>query len=140
MKREQMPGVVRMRAALTAGSFLMLTLPGCVLGSGPCLWLGPLKHTFTGHVHMRDFPESDGVDHVPILILDHTAYVYAPAESHQCQAANDIQMIGVAEFPRDVGENSRVTVRGTLLEGIAERQHTQFVLSVSSIFPAAPQH
>ena len=119
---------------------LVLWLPGCVLGSGPCLWLGPLKHTFTGRVHIRDFPEADGVDHVPILILDKTVYVYAPAESHQCLPANDIQMIGVAEFPRDVGENSHVTVQGNLLEGAADREHTQFVLKVTSIFPAAPLH
>jgi hypothetical protein len=123
---------------LTACALLLgalAILPGCVVGSGPCLWLGPVKHSFTGHVHFRDFPEADGVDNVPILILDKTTYVYAPAESLQCQPANDIQMIGLAEFPRDVGEDTEVTVKGNLMEGVADRQHTRFVLSVTSVLP-----
>ena len=44
-------------------------LAGCVVGYGPCLLLEPVKHTFTGHVHFRNYPEAGGVDNVPILVL-----------------------------------------------------------------------
>jgi len=40
------------------------TLSGCVIGYGPCLFLQPVKHTFTGLVHFRDYPASDGIDNV----------------------------------------------------------------------------
>ena len=111
------------------------TLSGCVLGYGPCLFLQPVKHTFTGLVHFRDYPASDGIDNVAILALDSTAYVYAPAQSNHCMAANDVQMVGLAEFPNDIGENSHVAVDGSLFEATTSRQHTTFLLSVSSILP-----
>jgi hypothetical protein len=113
-------------------------LSGCVLGSGPCLWLGPIKNNFTGHVHFRDYPETDGLDNVPILLLDKTVYIYAPAQSQQCMAANDVQLVGVTEFPQDVGENSHVTVQGTLFEAVSGRQHTRFLINVISMAPIKP--
>jgi hypothetical protein len=84
---------------MTYSRSLLLTivaaLGGCVHGYG-CLLQEPIKHTLTGRVQFRAFPAADGVDHVPILVLDHTAYVYAPAHSYQCLAATDMQLVGVS--------------------------------------------
>jgi hypothetical protein len=108
-------------------------LSGCVLGYGPCLVLQPVSHEFVGVVHFHDYPEPDGIDNVPILVTDTTAYVYAPAQSHRCLPANDLQMVGVAEFPRNIGENSHVAVTGSLTEATTSRQHTTFLLNVTTI-------
>ncbi len=113
---------------------LCMALPGCVIGSGPCLWL-QVRHDFTGHVHFREFPRSDGVDKVPILILDKTQYMYAPPQSFACLPANDLQLIGVTELPDRIDEGTRVIVEGKVLEGVAEGQHTRFVIDVISILP-----
>jgi len=72
---------------------------------------------------------------VPVLSLDRTAYVYAPAESHHCLPANDVQLVGVAEFPQDVIENSHVSVDGVLFQAATSRQHTAFVMNVTTILP-----
>jgi hypothetical protein len=117
-----------------------LGLSGCVLGYGPCLFQQPVKNTLTGRVHFRDYPSSDGLDNVPILALDRTAYVYAPAESRHCLPANDVQLVGVAEFPRDVIENSHVSVDGVLFQEASSRQHTPFVMNVTTILPIAASH
>jgi hypothetical protein len=117
-----------------------LGLSGCVLGYGPCLFQQPVKNTLTGRVHFRDYPGSDGVDNVPILALDRTAYVYAPAQSRHCLSANDVQLVGVAEFPRDVIENSHVSVDGVLFQEASSRQHTPFVMNVTTILPIAASH
>jgi hypothetical protein len=117
-----------------------LGLSGCVFGYGPCLFQQPVKNTLTGHVHFRDYPAPDGMDNVPVLALDRTAYVYAPAESHLCLPANDVQLVGVAEFPRDVIENSHVTAEGTLFQAASPRQHTEFLMNVRTILPIAPAH
>jgi hypothetical protein len=110
-------------------------LSGCVLGYGPCLFLQPVKHDFAGVVHFRDYPAQDGIDNVAILALDTTAYVYAPAQSSRCLPANDLQMVGLAEFPRDIGENTHVAVHGSVFEATTSRQHTTFLLNVTSILP-----
>ena len=117
---------------------LCIALSGCVLGSGPCLWLKPVRVTLAGHVHFRDFPGPDGIDNVPLLVLDTQRYVYAPAQSHLCLAANDLQLVGVAEFPQSIGENSHVTVVGTLFEAVSSRQYTRFLINVISIVPVRP--
>ena len=117
-----------------------LGLSGCVLGYGPCLLQQPVKNTLTGRVHFRDYPGSDGVDNVPILALDRTAYVYAPAQSRHCLSANDVQLVGLAEFPRDVIENSHVSVDGVLFQEASSRQHTPFVMNVTTILPIAASH
>ena len=114
-----------------------LGLSGCVLGYGPCLLQQPVKNTLTGRVHFRDYPGSDGMDNVPILALDRTAYVYAPAQSRHCLPANDVQLVGVAEFPHDVIENSHVSVDGVLFQEASSRQHTPFVMNVTTILPIA---
>ena len=112
-----------------------LGLSGCVIGYGPCLFQQPVKNTLTGRVHFRDFPSEDGMDNVPILALDKTAYVYAPAQSHHCLPANDLQLAGIAEFPQNVIENSHVRVDGVLFQAASSRQHTPFAMTVTTILP-----
>jgi hypothetical protein len=124
---------------LVIGSGLCMVLCGCVIGSGPCLWL-QVRHDFTGQVHFREFPRNDGVDTVPILILDKTLYMYAPPQSLLCLPANDVQLIGVTELPDRIDEGTHVIVDGKVLEGVAEGQHTRFVIQVESILPLPPKH
>jgi hypothetical protein len=124
-----------MRIWRVVGAALSLAVSGCVVGGGPCLWLAPVKHEFTGYVHFHDFPAADGVDNVPVLVLDKTAYIYTPSHRHQCLAANDVQLIGVTEFPDNVGENSHVRVRGSVSEAASSGQFTRFSISVQSIQP-----
>jgi hypothetical protein len=114
-----------------------IILSGCVVGGGPCLWL-QVKHTFRGQLHFREFPGKGGIDTVAILALDKTEYVYAPPQSFQCLAANDVQLVGVSEFPRDVGENSHIIVEGELLQGVEDGQHTRLVIKVISVAPVKP--
>lgn len=112
-----------------------LALSGCVLGYGPCLLLKPIKHTFTGRIHFKQYPGPYGLDNVPVLTLDSTEYVYAPAQSTHCLAANDVQLEGLAEFPEDVIENSHVTVQGGLFEAVDAHQHTPLLINVTNILP-----
>jgi hypothetical protein len=120
------------------GAYLVLS--GCVIGYGPCLFQQPIKNTLTGHVHFRDYPAADGMDNVPVLVLDRTAYIYAPAQSHHCLSANDVQLVGVAEFPQNVIENSHVSVAGVLFQAVSGRQHTPFVMNVTTILPVRTSH
>jgi len=115
-----------------------IALSGCVIGSGPCLWL-QVRHDFAGRVHFREFPRSDGIDTVPILVLDKTQYMYAPPQSFHCLAANDVQLVGMAEFPASIGEDTHVIVDGTVYQGVADGQHTRFVINVISILPTKPK-
>ena len=124
---------------LAIGAGIVVALSGCVIGSGPCLWL-QVKHDFSGRVHFREFPRADGVDTVPILVLDKTQYIYAPPQSLHCLAANDVQLIGVTEFPDSIGENSHITVNGRVLEGVARGQYTRFVIQVNSALPIGRPH
>jgi hypothetical protein len=112
-----------------------LGLSGCVVGYGPCLLQQPVKNTLTGHVHFRDYPTAEGMDNVPVLVLDQTAYVYAPAQSIHCLPANDVQLLGIAEFPQNVIENSHVSVDGKLFQAGSARQHTPFLMNVITILP-----
>ena len=124
-----------MRIRVLAYLCLCFALSGCVIGYGNCLFMEPVKHTLTGHVHFRDYPAADGMDNVPVLSLDQTAYLYSPAHSHQCLSANELQLIGIAEFPQDVIENSHVSVHGSLIEAASPRHHTGFLMNVTSILP-----
>ena len=99
-----------------------------------------LTNTLTGRVHFRDYPSADGMDNVPVLALDRTAHIYAPAQSHQCLAANDVQLVGVSEFPQNVIENSHVSVAGVLFQASTARQHTPFVMKVTTILPLSAAH
>ena len=129
---------MRIWRLLAVGAYLALC--GCVYGYGHCLFLQPVKNTLTGHIHFRNYPAADGMDDVPILSLDRTAYIYAPAQSRQCMPANDMQLVGVADFPQDVIENSHVSVNGSLFQAVSERQHTSFLMNVISIFPIHALH
>ena len=124
---------------LLVGVGLCMAVSGCVIGSGPCLWL-QVRHDFVGHVHFREFPRSDGVDTVPILILDKTQYIYAPPQSLQCLAANDVQLVGMTEFPDSIGEDTHVIVEGKIIEGVAAGQYTRFVIDAISVLPAPRTH
>jgi hypothetical protein len=123
---------------LVASIGMCIALSGCVVGSGPCLWL-QVRRTFTGYVHFRDFPMADGIDNAPILTVDKTVYVYSPSHSFHCLALNDAQLIGVSEFPRSIGEGSHISVDGKVRAGVAEGQHTRFVIDVISVSPIGPQ-
>jgi hypothetical protein len=117
-----------------------LACAGCVPGYGICLFMAPVKHTLTGRVHFRSFPAADGVDNVPILALDRTAYLYSPSQSFSCQAADELQLVGVSEFPQNVVENSMVSVNGTLFGAVSSHQHTHFLMNVITLLPLNAAH
>lgn len=117
-----------------------LGMSGCVVGYGHCLFTEPVKNTLTGIVHFRNYPAQDGVDNVPILALDTTAYIYSPAESHVCLPANDVQMVGVAEFPKEIIEGTHVSVDGSLFQAASAGQHTSFVMNVTTVLPVRNRH
>ena len=112
----------------------LVALSGCVHGYG-CLFLQPVKHTLTGRIHFKTYPAADGMDNVPILVLDRTAYVYSPAHSYQCLSATDIQLVGVSEFPENVIEDSRVSVDGKLFESTSAHEYTRFLMNVTTLLP-----
>jgi hypothetical protein len=129
---------MRIWRLLLMGAYVGLT--GCVIGYGPCLFQQPVKNTLTGHVHFREYPTAEGIDNVPVLALDQTAYIYAPAQSHHCLAANDVQLVGIAEFPQNVIENSHVNVDGVLFQAGSSSQHTPFLMNVTTILPLPTSH
>jgi hypothetical protein len=137
-KTDRMEPLMRMSRLSFIGAYVLLS--GCVIGYGPCLFQQPVKNTLTGRVHFRDYPGADGVDNVPVLALDRTAYVYAPAQSHHCLSANDLQLVGVAEFPQNVIENSHVVVDGVIFQASSARQHTPFLMNVTTVLPIPAQH
>jgi hypothetical protein len=113
---------------------VLVALTGCVHGYG-CLFLQPVKHTLTGRIHFKTYPAADGMDNVPILVLDRTAYVYSPAHTYQCMSATDIQLVGVSEFPENVIEDSRVSVEGGLFESTSAHEYTRFLMNVTTLLP-----
>lgn len=108
---------------------------GCVSGYGGCLWVAPFKHTLAGRVHFRSYPTSDGIDEVPILTLDHTSYLYSPAQSFSCLPADELQLVGISEFPQSIVEGSHVSVQGTLFGAVSSHQHTHFLMNVITLLP-----
>ena len=110
---------------------------GCVLGSGACLFQQPFKHRVVGTIHFRSYPAGDDIDHVPVLSLDQTAYIYAPSLSHLCLPANDLQLVGWSEFPPDISENARIEVDGSIFQAASTHQHTPFLMTVRNILPVA---
>lgn len=132
--------LLRFKIGRWALAGVLLNASGCVIGYGPCLLLQPVKNNLTGRVHFRDFPSSEGMDNVPVLALDRTAYVYAPAQSVHCLPANDVQLVGIAEFPQDIIENSHVSVDGKLFQAGSGRQHTPFLMNVTTILPIDGAH
>ena len=117
-------------------SSLCLMLAGCVHGYGGCLFVAPVKHTVTGRVHFREYKTPEGVDTVPVLALDQMAYVYSPAQSFSCLAADELQLEGVSEFPQSIVENSHVSVQGKITAAISSSEHTRFVMQVITLLPA----
>jgi hypothetical protein len=113
---------------------------GCVSGYGACLFVAPVKHTLTGRVQFRPYPAADGIDDVPVLVLDHTAYLYSPAQSFMCLPAEELQLVGISEFPQTIVENSRVSVQGTLFGAASSHQHTRFLMNVITLLPASTAH
>lgn len=127
---------MKIRTLACAG--LCAALSGCVLGYGHCLFLDPVRTSLTGTLHFRSYPAGGGTDRVAVLAFDRTAYVYAPAESRQCVAANDAELTGWSEYPPELKENTRVTVEGALIPAVSARQHTRFVIKIRDIEPELP--
>ncbi len=113
---------------------------GCVNGYGACLFISPVKHTLTGRVHFRSYPMATGVDNVPILELDKTAYLYSPAQSFSCLAANELQLVGIAEFPQNIVENTHVSAEGKLFGATTSEEHTRFLMNVITLLPLNSNH
>jgi hypothetical protein len=116
---------------------LCATLAGCVIGEGRCLFIEPVQVTLTGKIHFRDYPAGDGVDHVPVLALDRTAHVYAPAESQSCMPVNDVQLVGWSEFPPDIVDGAHISVHGSLFGAVDAHQYTRFLINVGTVVPDA---
>jgi hypothetical protein len=112
-----------------------LAAGGCVHGYGACLFTQPVKNTVSGRVTFRDYPTENGVRHVPILVLDRTAYIYSPAQSFQCQPANELQLVGISEFPQNVVENSLVSAQGKIFGATSVHDHTRFLMNVITLLP-----
>jgi hypothetical protein len=127
-------GVNMSRSWLLCALAALAPLAGCVHGYG-CLFLQPIKHTLTGRIHFRSFPAADGIDNVPVLVLDRTAYVYSPAHSYQCMSATDLQLVGVSEFPESIIEDSHVSAQGSLFESTSAHQYTRFLMNVTTLLP-----
>lgn len=124
-----------MMIRLAMAATLALVLGGCVIGEGRCRLLEPVSTTLVGRIHFRDYPSGGGVDNVPVLALDRTAHVYAPAESQSCLAVNDLQLVGWSEFPPDIVEGAHISVRGSLFSAAASHQHTHFLMNVDTVTP-----
>jgi hypothetical protein len=117
-----------------------LIAAGCVHGYGGCLWTQPVKHTVSGRVHFRSYPTTEGMDTVPVLTLDREIYVYSPAQSVMCQGADQLQLVGVSEFPESVVEDSHVMVQGRLYAATSPHDHTPFLMNVITLLPDRQSH
>jgi hypothetical protein len=131
---------MRFRVTLSCWAIIgaCLAITGCVHGYGACLFMQPVKHTLTGRVQFRSYPTDQGIDHVPVLVLDKTAYLYSPAQSLMCQSADELQLVGVSEFPESVVENSHVSAQGRLFSAASGRDHTRFLMNVITLLPDNP--
>lgn len=114
---------------------ICLIAAGCVHGYGGCLWTQPVKHTLSGRVHFRTYQTSEGVDNVPVLTLDHESYIYSPAQSFMCQSADELQLVGISEFPETVVDGSHVLVTGRLFAATSRHDHTPFLMNVITLLP-----
>jgi hypothetical protein len=129
-----------MKRARVGWLAVALAMGGCVHGYGGCLFVSPVKHTLSGRVHFRTFPGANGVDRVPILELDHIAYIYSPAQSLMCIPADELQLEGISEFPESVVENSHVSVQGQLVAATSTSDHTHFLMQVITLLPDNSPH
>jgi hypothetical protein len=119
---------------------MLCALAGCVHGYGGCLFVSPVKHTLAGRVHFRTYPVAGGVQQVPVLTLDQTAYVYSPAQSFQCQPADELQLEGISEFPEHVVDGSHVSVQGRITAATSASDHTHFLMDVITLLPDNSRH
>ena len=127
--------MVKLRWALLA---VCAALSGCVLGYGRCLLLSPMRTELSGTLDFHTYLVGGVVERVAVLTADHSQYVYAPAESAQCQIAERFQLVGWGEYPPDLRDGTRVRVAGSLVVATSPHQHTHFVLRVRSIDPVQP--
>jgi hypothetical protein len=104
---------------------------GCVLGYGKCLFMEPVKADLIGTVHFRS--GAGGAGSVPVLVLERTAYIYAPALSKQCQSAHDVRLLPLADLPANIVENSKVEVAGSLALADSGAQQSRFAMNVATI-------
>jgi hypothetical protein len=117
-----------------------LACAGCVAGYGGCLFMAPVKHTLTGRVHFRSYPAGDGIDNVPVLALDQMAYLYSPSQSFSCLPTDELQLVGISEFPQNIVENSLVSIQGTLFGATSAHDHTRFLMHVITMLPVNAAH
>lgn len=108
-------------------------LQGCVLGYGHCKLTDPVTTSLVGHVHFRDYRDETTFDRAPILTLDRTEYIYAPALGKQCASAGEMQLMPLADLPDNIAEGAHVRVRGTIVQANQRGQHTRFVFNVATV-------
>ncbi|MDE2304330.1 MAG: hypothetical protein KGL34_02135 [Gammaproteobacteria bacterium] len=128
-----------MRLRTVAACIASLALGGCVIGYGRCLLLSPMRVSLTGTLHFRTY-EIDGLpERVAVLQADSSQYIYAPAQSRQCEMASNFQLTGWSDYPPDLVEGSRITVHGSLLQSTSVHQHSRFILKLRRLerLPAA---
>jgi len=102
--------------------------------------MAPVKHTLTGRVHFRSYPARDGIDNVAVLALDRMAYLYSPSQSFSCLPTDELQLVGISEFPQNIVENSLVSVQGTLFGATSAHDHTRFLMHVITMLPVNAVH
>lgn len=120
--------MVRRIFPAAVAALLCLTLASCVAGYGRCLFLQPARSTLTGRVQLAA--------QFPLLTLDETAYVYAPASSSQCTAVRDLELVLSGAAMEKVPDGARVTVRGAIFEDAGDRHATRFAMDVLDVVPA----
>lgn len=52
-----------------------------------------------------------------------------------CQPADQLQLVGIADFPESVVEDSHVVVEGRLFAAVSSHDHTSFLMNVISLLP-----
>ena len=125
--------MITLRAYRWLLPLLTMAMSGCVLGYGHCKFLEPVKTSLTGRVYFREYHDEQRFDRAPILVLDRTEYIYAPAPGKQCVPAHELQLIPVGDLPDEVADKAHVVVEGTLVAATQSHQHTHFVFNVASV-------
>jgi hypothetical protein len=108
-------------------------LQGCVLGYGGCKLTDPVKTSLTGHVHFRDYRDETTFDRAPILVLDRTEYIYAPAAGKQCQSAMEMQLLPLTDLPDNIAEGAHVRVQGSIVQANQRGQRTRYVFNMATV-------
>jgi hypothetical protein len=52
-----------------------------------------------------------------------------------CQSADQLQLVGISEFPENVVEDSHVSVEGRLFAAVSAHDHTSFLMNVITLLP-----